>query len=129
MDSDDLTYQVIGAAVEVHRVLGPGLLESVYQRCMLYELQLRGLPVAKEVMQPIYYKEVCCGNGLRIDLLVNQELIVELKSVSNVLPIHKAQLLTYLRLSGFQLGLLINFNVKRLTDGVQRVIYTKHSKP
>lgn len=126
MESRELTHTVIGAAIEVHRELGPGLLESVYQRCMLYELQQRQLQVAQEVMQSIYYKDIRCDNGLRIDLLVNQQVIVELKSVTKVLPIHKAQLVTYLRLSGLQLGLLINFNVKRLTEGVERVIYTKH---
>lgn len=126
MESRELTHAIIGAAIEVHRELGPGLLESVYQRCMFYELQQRRLLVAQEVMQPIYYKEISCDNGLRIDLLVNQQVIVELKSVTKLLPIHKAQLVTYLRLSGLQLGLLINFNVKRLTEGVERVIYTKH---
>jgi len=126
MESRELTHAIIGAAIEVHRELGPGLLESVYQRCMFYELQQRQLLVAQEVMQPIYYKEISCDNGLRIDLLVNQQVIVELKSVTKLLPIHKAQLVTYLRLSGLQLGLLINFNVKRLTEGVERVIYTKH---
>lgn len=126
MESRELTHAIIGAAIEIHRELGPGLLESVYQRCMFYELQQRQLLVAQEVMQPIYYKEINCDNGLRIDLLVNQQVIVELKSVTKLLPIHKAQLVTYLRLSGLQLGLLINFNVKRLTEGVERVIYTKH---
>ncbi|MBT42256.1 MAG: GxxExxY protein [Idiomarina sp.] len=126
MESRELTHTIIGAAIEVHRELGPGLLESVYQRCMFYELQQRQLLVAQEVMQPIYYKEISCDNGMRIDLLVNQQVIVELKAVTKLLPIHKAQLVTYLRLSGLQLGLLINFNVKRLTEGVERVIYTKH---
>jgi GxxExxY protein len=126
MESRELTHAIIGAAIEVHRELGPGLLESVYQRCMFYELQQRQLLVAQEVMQPIYYKEISCDNGMRIDLLVNQQVIVELKAVTKLLPIHKAQLVTYLRLSGLQLGLLINFNVKRLTEGVERVIYTKH---
>jgi GxxExxY protein len=119
---DPLTYQIIGAAIMVHRVLGPGLLESVYEECLAYELNNRSLPFERQKPIPVIYGEVRLECGFRIDLLVNDEVVVELKTVENVLPIHEAQILTYLRLSGCRKGLLINFNVPMLVDGIKRFI-------
>lgn len=122
MDVRDLTHEVIGAAVEVHKTLGPGLLESAYQRCLVYELRARKLSVEDELQLPVTYKGHNLQSGFRLDLLVESKLIVELKAVEALKPVHKAQVITYLKLSGYQLGLLINFNEARLIDGVKRVI-------
>lgn len=119
---DAVARQVVDAALKVHSALGPGLLESVYEVCMAYELTRRGLRVERQVNLPVVYNEVRLEAGLRLDLLVEGCLIVELKAVETVQPLHLAQVLTYLKLSGHRLGLLINFNVARIKDGVQRVV-------
>jgi GxxExxY protein len=116
----ELTEAIIGAAIEVHRELGPGLLESTYEACLLYELKSRGLVVISQAELPVIYKGVNIACGYRIDLVVNDLVIVELKSVDALAPIHEAQLLAYLRLSGKHVGLLINFNVRVLKDGIVR---------
>jgi GxxExxY protein len=123
MDENAVATRVIGAAIEVHRMLGPGLLESAYHECLVHELGLRGLPYESEVPITLDYKGVVVGAAYRADLLVAGKLLVELKTVDRLLPVHKAQLATYLRLMNRKLGLLINFNVSRLKDGVQRVAY------
>lgn len=117
---EELTEQVIGAAIEVHRHLGPGLLESVYEECLCHELSLRGLEFMRQVDLPITYKGVALNAGLRMDLVVDRKLVVELKSVDKLAPVHQAQLLTYMRLSKCRIGLLINFNVGLLKDGLMR---------
>ena len=122
MNEDELSYKVIGAAIEVHKHLGPGLLESAYEECLAKELMLRGIPFARQVPLPIIYKGVEIDAAYRLDMIVGDLLILELKSVEDVLPIHEAQMLTYLRLSGRKLGLLINFNVPILRDGVKRIV-------
>ena len=119
---DELSYKVIGCAIEVHRTLGPGLLESVYEKALLHELALNNIPVRSQVAVKANYKGLDVGEGLRLDLLVDEQLIVELKSVDDFKPVHHKQLLTYLKLMNKQLGLLINFNVCNLTDGVKRIV-------
>ena len=119
---DDLSYKVIGCAIEVHRSLGPGLLESVYEKALIHELKLNNIPVKSQVEVKASYKGLDIGEGLRLDLLVDEQLIVELKSVDDFKPVHHKQLLTYLKLMNKQLGLLINFNVCNLTDGVKRIV-------
>ena len=121
MDRDLLTELVIGCAIEVHKHLGPGLLESSYEGCLLKELQLRGVDVLRQVELPISYKGLDLGVGYRLDIIVPGALIIELKAVDKLAPIHTAQLLTYLKLSGIKTGLLINFNTARLVDGIKRV--------
>lgn len=118
----DISYEIIGCAYEVHRTLGPGLLESVYQKALVQELKLRGFKVKSEVNIEINYKGVNVGSDLRLDIIVNDTIIIELKSVETILPIHKKQLLTYLRLTNLQLGLLINFNTNLLKDGITRIV-------
>lgn len=120
MEKDPLTERVIGCAIEVHRALGPGLLESTYQQCLIHELKLNGIPFQPEKPIPVEYKGIRLDCGYRIDVLVDGSLILELKSVEEIAPIHKAQLLTYMKLSGIHTGLLINFNVRRLIDGIER---------
>ena len=122
MDEKILSGEVIGAAIEVHRALGPGLLESAYELALERELQLRGLTVVRQKAVFLEYKGVALGDAFRIDLLVNDGLLVEIKAAEQTQPLHEAQLLTYLRLTGKALGLLINFNVKTLKDGVRRVV-------
>ncbi len=117
-----LTGQIIGAAIEVHCALGPGLLESVYETCLMYELQLRGFKVEKQQPLPVFYKDVMLDCGYRLDLVVEDQVIVEVKSVNNIAPIHEAQLLSYLRLSDYKIGLLINFNTKMLKEGIRRMM-------
>ena len=119
---DPLTEKVIGSAIEVHRILGPGLLESAYQRCLLQELRQQGLSAESEVPMPVRYKDELLDCGYRADLLVEQALILELKAVEEIPPIHEAQILTYMKLSGIHLGLLINFHHSRLIDGLKRFI-------
>ena len=114
--------RVIGAAIRVHRALGPGLLESAYQACLVRELELDGAEVRAEVEIPVRYRGVEVKAGFRADLIVDSVIIVEVKSVAKLIPIHEAQLLTYLRLSGYKLGLLMNFNVRFLKDGIRRRI-------
>jgi GxxExxY protein len=115
-----LTDSIIGAAIEVHRALGPGLLETMYAECMCHELSLRNHTFRREVDIPLLYKGVRLANPFRLDLIVAEEVIVELKSVAEVTSVHEAQLLTYLRLSGIRIGLLLNFNVAVLRDGITR---------
>ncbi len=120
MDQNQITEKIIGAAMKVHSALGPGLLESAYQACLLYELREQGLTVESEVVLPVVYEGKKIDAGYRLDLLVEGQVVVELKSVEKTLPIHEAQLITYLKLSGCKVGLLINFNVKHLRDGITR---------
>ncbi len=117
-----LSHAVIGSAIEVHRHLGPGLLESAYRTCLLHELKSRSIPAESEIPIPLEYKGVTLDVGYRLDLRIGQALVVEIKTVEALAPIHQAQLLTYLRLTGAHIGLLINFNVPRLIDGVRRVL-------
>jgi GxxExxY protein len=121
-DLDELTERIIGCAIAVHRVLGPGLLESTYEACLAHELDKHGLHVAKQKEIPITYKSVKLDCGYRVDLLVNDTVILELKSIERLQPIHKAQLITYLRLAGKPLGLLMNFNEPLLKDGIARLV-------
>jgi GxxExxY protein len=123
MAINELTEAVIGACIEVHRNTGPGLLESAYEQCLCRELSLRGIPFAFQLPLPVRYKGMLLDCGYRIDLLVDGCLLIELKSVEKLLPIHEAQVLTYLRLGGWEIGLLINFNVKALKDGIKRMVW------
>ena len=121
-ETDPLTGNIIGAAIDIHRALGPGLLESAYEACLIYELRLRRLKVEAQKPLPIFYKDVMLVCGYRLDLVVEDQAIIEIKSVSAIAPIHEAQLLSYLRLYGTcTRGLLINFNVKRLVEGIRRM--------
>ena len=117
---DPFTERVIGCAIEVHRELGPGLLESTYQKCLAHELGLNAIPFVMESPLSVSYKDVELECGYRIDLLIDRRLILELKAVEEVLGIHEAQILTYMKLAGIGTGLLINFNVRRLIDGIRR---------
>lgn len=119
---DPLTKKIIGAAIEVHKRLGPGLLESSYESCLCYELNLVGLKVQRQIPVPIFYRDIKLDSGYRIDMIVQDEVILEIKSVAILLPIHSAQLLSYLKHNGGGRGLLINFNVKLLKDGIKRLI-------
>jgi GxxExxY protein len=112
---------IIASAMKVHTALGPGLLESAYETCLLYELEKQGLPVRRQALIPIRYEDLTIDNGYRVDLLVADRVIVELKAVEAILPVHRGQLLSYLRLGGFKLGYLLNFHVARLRDGIVRV--------
>jgi GxxExxY protein len=118
---DPVTHAIIGAAIEVHRGLGPGLLESAYEECLIYELRLRQLKVESQKSLQVFYKDVVIDCGYRLDLVVEDQVIIEIKSVLSLAPIHEAQLLSYLKLSDCKRGLLINFNVKVLKDGVRRM--------
>lgn len=122
MQRDPLTDQVIGAAIEVHRALGPGLLESAYEECLCAELRNQDLHFQRQVPLPVSYKSVHLECGYRIDVVVEDQLIPELKTVEKILPIHDAQLLTYLKLSSMQTGLLLNFNTALLKDGIKRMV-------
>ncbi len=121
-ERDSLTESVIGLAIEVHRALGPGLLESAYQECLCYELKANGIDFGRQVALPVVYKSVKLDCGYRMDLVVDDRLVVELKTVEKILPIHEAQLLTYLRLSGIRTGLLLNFNTSVLKNGIKRMV-------
>lgn len=118
---DSLTSIIIGAAIEVHRALGPGLLESAYEACLIHELCLKQMKVERQKPLPIFYKGVMLDCGYRLDLVVENKVIVEVKSVSCIAPIHEAQLLSYLRMSDYHVGLLINFNVRMLKEGLRRM--------
>jgi len=122
MTDNEITHAIIGAAIEVHKRLGPGFLESAYEECLTHELRTRQLRVDRQVPVPIVYRETKLECGYRLDLLVESRVVVELKSVDSLAPIHEAIILTYLRLSGHRIGLLINFNVGVLKDGVRRFI-------
>ena len=119
-DKDPRTGPIIGAAIEVHRHLGPGLLESAYEECLCHELHLRGIDFRRQVDIPVEYKGLKLDCGYRLDLIVHEEVVVELKCVEKVLPVHEAQLLTYMMLTGKRVGLVINFNVPLLTKGITR---------
>lgn len=119
---NDLSHDVLGAALEVHRFLGPGLLESAYEECLAHELAVRGIPFIRQVALPVRYKAVRLDCGYRMDLVVEGQLVVEIKAVERLLPLHEAQLLTYLKLSGLWLGLLMNFHAPRLKDGLRRLL-------
>jgi GxxExxY protein len=117
---NSLTHEIIGSAIDVHRHLGPGLLESAYRECLCHELRLRGVDFRRELHLPVAYKGIKLDCGYRVDVLVANVVVVELKAIQFITPVHEAQLLTYLRLGGWKLGLLINFNVPRLKDGIRR---------
>jgi GxxExxY protein len=122
MTENQIAAAVVDAAFKIHTTLGPGLLESVYQATLNYELQKRGLSVYQQVGLPVYYETLKLGIGYRVDLIVGEKVIIEIKSVEALARVHKMQLLTYLRLSNLRLGLLINFNVERIRDGIHRVV-------
>jgi GxxExxY protein len=122
METNELTGKIIHCAIEVHKALGPGLLESSYKECLYHELREAGLKVEKEKALPLVYKDVKLDCGYRIDLLVENQIIIELKSVDVLNDIHMAQILTYLKLQNLRYGLLINFNVAKLKDGIRRIV-------
>jgi len=122
MNIDNLTGQIIGAAIEVHKALGPGLLESAYEECLCHEFHLRQMDYKRQYSLPVEYKGIKLDCGYRIDLLVEDLVILELKSVESLAPIHEAQLLTYLKLTGLKIGLLINFNMPVLKQGIRRLM-------
>jgi GxxExxY protein len=124
MEDTKITEKIIGAAIEVHRALGPGLLESAYQECLFFELKSIGLNVKKEVSLPIIYKEIKLDHGYRIDLLVEEKIVLELKTVEKFTDVHSAQILTYMKLGNYPLGLLVNFHTKLLKNGIKRFINT-----
>lgn len=117
-----ITDTIIGCSIEIHRHLGPGLLESAYAECLYYELKNEGFDVKREIPMPIIYKEIKLDHGYRIDLLVENKVVVELKAVDFLTDVHKAQLLTYLKLGNYKLGLLINFNETLLKNGIKRIV-------
>jgi len=121
-ERDPLTRKVIGAAIEVHKQLGPGLLESAYEKCLSFELETAGLDVRNQVELPVRYKGMKLDTGYRIDLLIPEQLIIELKAVDQLLPVHEAQILTYMKLAKISKGLLINFHTRLLTDGIKRFV-------
>jgi GxxExxY protein len=120
---DNLTESIIGAAIEVHKELEPGLMESAYEECLCHELSVRNLPFKRQVPLPICYKNIKLDCGYRIDIVVGNTIVLELKSIETILPIHEAQLITYLKLSKLPVGLLINFNVPLLKDGILRRVH------
>jgi GxxExxY protein len=122
MTENELSYKVIGMALELHKNLGPGLLESTYECALKYDLEAAGLNVTQQVPMPFIYKEIKMDVGYRLDLVVEDKLILEIKSIENLAPVHFAQLLTYLKLSDKKLGLLINFNTKSLKNGIHRIV-------
>jgi GxxExxY protein len=119
---EEVGHALIGAAIKVHSTVGAGLLESAYEACLLYELEKRRLRVRRQVSVPIRYEDLTIDNGYRIDLLVDECVVAELKAVPAILPVHRAQLLSYLRLGGFKLGLLLNFHVAQMRDGIVRLV-------
>jgi GxxExxY protein len=119
---EDIGHAVIGAAMKVHSAVGPGLLESAYEMCLIYELEKQRISVQSQISIPIRYEELTIENGYRIDLLVGGLVVVELKAVPAILPVHRGQLLGYLKLGGFKLGLLLNFNVAHMRDGIVRLV-------
>ncbi|HEY3289869.1 MAG TPA: GxxExxY protein [Anaerolineae bacterium] len=129
MDNEEVAAQIVDAAMKVHMALGPGLLESAYQVCLAHELRKRGLKVETEVVLPVIYDGVSIDAGYRLDMLIADEIIIENKAVEELLPIHQAQMMTYLKLSGCTLGFLINFNVKLLRSGLHRVVFNHPTMP
>ena len=123
MTENDIGTAIIAAAMRIHSAVGPGLLESAYETCLLYELEKHRVPARRQVLIPIRYDDLTIDNGYRIDLLVADRVVVELKAVDAVLPVHRGQLLSYLKLGGFKLGYLLNFHVAHMRDGVVRMVY------
>lgn len=121
MELNEISEKIIGCAIRVHRELGPGLLESAYQTCLIYELKETGLRIRGEVPMPIVYRDVKLDHGYRMDILVEEKVVIEIKTVETLTDVHHAQVITYLRLGDYRLGLLINFNVKLLKNGIKRV--------
>jgi GxxExxY protein len=122
MNENEISYKIIGAAIEIHKIVGPGLLESAYENALVFELREMGFDVKQQLSMPFVYKDVKQDIGYRIDLVVSDKVIIEVKSIEALAPVHFAQTLTYLRLSGLKLGLLINFNSKLLKDSIHRVV-------
>ncbi len=122
MDNNLLTESIIGCAIDVHKQLGPGLLESVYEKCLMYELKQKGFTVENQVAVPLVYKDIHLDCGYRLDLLVNDTVIIEIKSIDSLLPVNTSQVLTYMRFAEKKIGLLMNFNVKRFMDGFHRYV-------
>jgi len=120
---NELTQKIIGAAIEVHKALGPGLLESAYEECLAYELLIANVSFERQVPLPVSYKSVQLDCGYRLDFLIEHTVVLELKALESLQPIHEAQLLTYLKLGGWPIGLLINFNVPVLTKGIKRMVH------
>jgi len=119
---EEIGHAIIGAAIRVHSAVGPGLLEGAYETCLLYELEKQDLSVRKQVLIPIRYQDLKIDNGYRLDLLVGDRVVVELKAIETILPVHRAQLLSYLRLGGFRLGYLLNFHVAHMREGIVRIV-------
>jgi GxxExxY protein len=119
---EDIGHAVLGAAMKIHSLLGPGLLESAYETCLLYELEKQQLRARSQVLLPIRYAELVVDNGYRIDVLIEDAVVVELKAVTGILPVQRSQLLSYLRLGGFKLGFLLNFHVAHMRDGIVRMV-------
>lgn len=122
MDVEYIASRIVDSAIRVHSALGPGLLESAYEACLAYELHQEGLPIERQKSLPLYYRGICLEVGYRIDLLVGDSIIVELKAVDSLHPVHYAQLLSYLRLSDVRLGFLLNFNVAYMKNGIKRIV-------
>lgn len=122
MNENDISYEIIGSAIELHKSIGAGLLESVYETTLAFDLRGKGMEVQQQVPMPLVYKEVKQDIGYRIDLIVDNKVLVEIKSVETLAPVHFSQTLTYLKLSGLKLGLLINFNSKTLKEGIHRIV-------
>lgn len=122
MTENEISYKIIGAALEIHKNIGPGLLESAYENALAFDLRELGLEVKQQIPMPFIYKEIKQDVGYRIDLIVNDKVLIEIKSIETLAPVHYAQTLTYLKLSGMKLGLLINFNTKVLKEGVHRIV-------
>jgi GxxExxY protein len=122
MTENEVGNAIIASAMKVHSAVGPGLLESAYETCLLYELEKQGLSVQRQVLIPIRYEELTIDNGYRVDLLIGERVLVELKAVEAIVPVHRAQLLSYLRLGGFKLGYLLNFHVAHMRDGIARMV-------
>ena len=120
-ETDAVARQIVDAAFAVHKTLGPGLLEKVYEVCLVHELTKRGVIARQQISLPVYYDNLKLDAGLRLDLIADDRVIVELKAIEKVLPVHRAQILTYLKLTGLRLGLLINFNVPLIKDGIERI--------
>ena len=122
MTENDIGTAIIGPAIKVHSVVGPGLFESAYEACLVYEMEKLRLGVRKQIAIPIRYEDLSIDNGYRVDLLVEDRVVIELKAVESVLPVHRAQLMSYLRLGGFRLGYLLNFHVPHMRDGIVRLV-------
>lgn len=125
MERDPVTEKIIGLAIEVHRALGPGLLESAYEECLCHDLKQAGFGVRRQVAVPLVYREIRLDSGYRADVLVNDSVLLEIKSVERLMPIHEAQMLTYLKLAKVKIGLLMNFNVEVLRHGIRRFVHSQ----